>query len=248
MKVCCVTCTAGRLKCLERNVRMFLEQNIPDAVQLIYQNSSVPLQLDPSIPKDRVILVNNHLDLVTDRKYETLGAIYRDALTFVPKDVEVINHFDDDDFFLPQHISEGIKGLKESGKTAYKAKFSIFLTRGNPPELKENVMEPSIFVKKEHIERYGYGLETSAQHLTWVDPLARDKELFSNPEGIPTLAYNWNGMGEQVFKTSGDPNNPDNFKNYHNYSQDYGAGVLKPVPREVIEVYYNKIKPFYAPR
>lgn len=245
MKVCCITCTAGRLKCLERNVRMFLEQDYPDAVQLIYQNSPVPLQLDPSIPEGRVIIVNNHVDLVDGGRYKTLGAIYRDALTFVPQDVEIINHFDDDDFFLPQHISEGVKGLEESGKTAYKAKLSIFLTRGNLPVLMENVMEPSIFVKKSHIDKYGYGQETSAQHLQWVDPLINTKELFANPEGVPTLAYNWNGLGETTFKTSGNPRNPENFQNYHNYSQDYGAGNLLPVSKEEIETFYTQIKPFY---
>ena len=241
MKVCCITATCGRLHSLQRNVRMFLEQDYEDKVQLIFQNSPAHLQLDPSVPKE-VIIVNNHLDLQTGKRYETLGAIYRDALTFVPEDVEVINHFDDDDVFLPMHISEGVKGLLESGKTAYKCKKSIFLTRGNPAILTENVMEPSIFVKKGHVKKYGYGQETSAQHLQWVDPLLASKELFANPNGIPTLAYNWNGLGETVFKTSGDPKNPNNFKNYHTYSQDYGQGILTPVSKEEIREFYKKIK------
>lgn len=243
MKVCCITATCGRLHSLQRNVRMFLEQDYENSVQLIFQNSPAHLQLDPSIPKGKIIIINNHLDLQTGKRYETLGAIYRDALTFVPEDVEVINHFDDDDFFLKQHISEGVKGLIQSGKTAYKCKKTIFLTRGNPPILTENVMEPSIFVKKEHVLKYGYGQETTAQHLQWVNPLVNSNELFANPNGVPTLAYNWNGIGETVFKTSGDPKNPNNFKNYHNYSQDYGQGILSPVSKEEIEIFYNKIKP-----
>ncbi len=242
MKVCCITCTAGRLSCLERNVRMFLEQDYTNSIQLIYQNSPNYLQLHPSVPADRVIIVNNYLDLQTGKRYETLGAIYRDALSFVPDDVEVINHFDDDDFFLPNHISAGIAGLKKGG-TAYKSKKSIFLQRGLTPILSENVMEPSIFVMKEHVKKYGYGEETSAQHLQWVEPLIKTNELFSDPEGVPTLAYNWNALGETVFKTSGNAKNPENFKNYHRYSQDYGQGTLLPVSKKEIEIFYNKIKP-----
>ena len=241
LKICCVTCTAGRFSCLRRNVRMFLEQDYPNAIQLIYQNSPNYLQLDSSIPSEKVIIVNNYLDLQTGKRYETLGAIYRDALTFIPEDVNIINHFDDDDFFLPQHISKGIEGIIQSGKTAYKAKKSIFLQRGLLPILTENVMEPSIFVVKEHVQKYGYGQETSAQHLQWVDPLIRKEQLFSDPYGTPTLAYNWNALGEEVFKTSGNSKNPENFKNYHNYSQDYGQGILSPVSKEEIQEFYNKI-------
>jgi len=242
MKVVCITCTAGRLSCLERSVRMFLEQDYPDAIQLIYQNSPNYLQLDPSVPADKVIIINNYLDLKTGKRYETLGAIYRDALTFVPEGVDVINHFDDDDFFLPEHISKGIEGLISSGKTAYKAKKSIFLQKGLKPILTENVMEPSIFVKKEHIDKYGYSEETTAQHLQWVQPLIDSGDIYAPLDGTPTLAYNWNALGETVFKTSGNPKNPENFKNYHNYSQDYGQGVLLPVTKEEIQVFYNKIK------
>lgn len=241
MKVACITCTAGRLSCLERSVRMFLEQDYPDAIQLIYQNSPNYLQLHPSIPADKVIIINNYLDLKTGKRYETLGAIYRDALTFVPEGVDVINHFDDDDFFLPEHISKGVEGLISSGKTAYKAKKSIFLQKGLKPILTENVMEPSIFVKKSHLDIYGYGQETSAQHLQWVRPLVKEDEIFVDDNGTPTLAYNWNALGEQVFKTSGDPKNPNNFTNYHRYSQDYGQGVLSPVSKEEIQEFYNKI-------
>lgn len=243
LKVACITCTAGRLSCLKRNVRMFLEQDYPNAIQLIYQNSSVPLELGDDVPKGKVIIVNNHLDLVTGKKYETLGAIYRDAFSFVPTDVDVINHFDDDDFFLPEHISKGVEGLLASGKIAYKAKKSIFLQRGLAPILTENVMEPSIFVMKEHISKYGYGQETSAQHLQWVGPLVDSEQLHAPIDGTPTLAYNWNALGETVYKTSGDPNNTENFKNYHTHSQDYGAGILSPISKEAIQIFYNKIKP-----
>ncbi len=243
LKVCCITCTAGRLSCLRRNVRMFLEQDYENAVQLIFQNSSSPLQLGDDIPEGKVIIVNCPADLQTGEKYKTLGAIYRDALTFVPEDVDVINHFDDDDFFLPQHISLGVDGLKRGNSKAYKAKKSIFLQKGLKPILTENVMEPSIFVMKEHVQKYGYGQETSAQHLQWVEPLIKEGQLFADPEGIPTLAYNWNALGETVFKTSGDPKNPNNFTNYHRYSQDFGQGTLSPVSKQEIEIFYNKIKP-----
>lgn len=240
-KVCLITCTAGRASCLSRSIRMFLEQDYPNCIQLIYQNSAVAMTLDASIPKDKVILVNNSLDLVTGKRYETLGAIYRDALTFVPEDVEVINHFDDDDFFYSNHVSEGIKGLQAGEKTAYKALYSYYLSQEAPKALKKNVMEPSIFVKKEHIQKWGYGIETAAQHLKWVEPLSLEGEIWEDPNGIPTLLYNWNAVGSTVFKTSGDPNNPLNFNNYHTHSRDFPEGPIKPISPEQLQQYFNLI-------
>lgn len=239
--VALITCTAGRNSCLSRSIRMFLEQDYTDSIQLIYQNSPVPITLDESLPKDRFILVNNPLDLVTRERYNTLGAIYRDALTFVPDYINVINHFDDDDFFLSNHISEGMRGLAEGGKLAYKPLYSYYLSQGFPKALKKNVMEPSIFVKKEHVQEYGYGIETSAQHLQWVTPLVHMKELYEKTDGIPTLLYNWNAVGATVFKTSGDPKNPLNFTNYHNYSTDHSVSPVKPITKEELNQYFNLI-------
>ncbi len=229
MKVCVITCTKNRHTCLERSVRYFLDQDYDNCVQLIFNNSSEILKLSDEIPENKVILVNNHIDYNTGKGYKTLGAIYNDAITHIPEDVDVIGFWDDDDLFLPNHISEGVKGLQRGQLTAYKPKFSFYKS-GKIKKLVENTMEPSIFVKKSHIIEHGFGNETSAQHLKWVDPLVSSKQIYVDPDGIPTLIYMW-GENIPVFKTSGDPNNPNNFQNYHNFAKDVGDGVITPISK-----------------
>lgn len=227
MKVCVITATKGRHSCLERSVKCFLDQTYTNSVQLIYNNHCDFQRLNNNLPKDRFVLVNNCLSKKTNKPYTTLGEIYNDAITYVPEDCDVISFWDDDDLFLPLHIEEGVRGLERGGKLAYKPKKSYYSHSG-VISLMENTMEPSIFVKKEHILKHGFSEETSAQHLKWVDALIRENQIYVDENGMPTLIYMW-GDYIPVFKTSGDPNNPNNFKNYENFSKDIGDGIITPV-------------------
>lgn len=238
MKICLLTATCGRHYCIERSVRFFLNQDYENCVQLIYQNSSVPQRLNNHIDSNRVILINNHTDLHTRKPYETLGDIYRDALRFVPEDTDVINFFDDDDIFLPNHVSCGAAGLKKYGKTGYKPEKSLYRNVVKVT-LASNTLEPSIFVRAEHIRKYGFSKTTSDQHLSWVEPLI--PELFVDPKGIPTLCYNW-GDDFPTFKTSGAPGNPRNFDNYRKSSLDHGDGIITPISEIQCKKYYNLLE------
>lgn len=240
MKACVITATKGRHSHLERSVRLFLEQDYTNSVQLIYNNSCDPQRLNTSVSPNRVILVNNCIDSQTGQKYTSLGAIYNDAIKHIPEDVEVVSFWDDDDLFLKYHISEGVKGYQralEQGKIAYKPQKSYFKSNGRV-RLVENTLEPSIFVKKEHVLKHGFSLETTPQHLKWVHPLVDGNLILVEPKGAPTLIYNW-GDDLHTFKTSGDPMNPDNFRNYENYSQDQGDGIITPWQYEQVKKYYK---------
>lgn len=237
-----ITCTCGRHFAIERVVRFFLDQDYKGKhTLLIYNNSEVEQRLDNiDIPDNKkIILINNYKDLKTGDKYQTLGAIYRDALTFVPEDSEIINHADDDDFYLPYHISTGVKGYWEArrqNKKAFKPEQS-FYRDANGVHKASNTLEPSIFVSFEHLKEHGYGNETSAQHLKWIHPLVENNELFVDPLSPGTFIYTW--MGEDgVFKTSGAADNPNNFQNYRNYSQRHGDGVISPISNEDAKQYY----------
>ena len=233
LKVCLITATKGRHKQLERVVRFSLEQTYDNWVHLIYNNSPVELQLDDILPADKYILINNHKDLITKQDYKTLGDIYRDIMTFLPDDIDVINFMDDDDVFLPNHVEEGVKGLIRGKKKAYKPKKSWY-RHGRKNELVENTLEPSIFVYADHIREFGFSSETTAQHLQWVNPLVYHKEIFVDPEGKPTYICDWS---QQIptFKTSGDPHNPSNFDNYTSNSQDHGDNIISPCSKEIGE-------------
>ncbi len=237
MKVCAITATAGRHKCMERSLRFFLDQDYAHCVQLIYQNSAFEQRLNINVDKSKVILVNQNIDKETHHAYKTLGGIYRDAIKRIPSDTDVVVFWDDDDIFLPNHITEGVKGMLRGGKKAYKPSRSYY--RGSEGvNLVSNTLEPSIFVRFDHIKEHGFHETTSDQHLKWVDALISENELFCDDEGVPTLCYNW-GDNFPTFKTSGDPNNPLNFSNYHQHSKDHGDGILTPISRAEADKYYS---------
>lgn len=227
MKVCAITATKNRHKQLERVVRFMLDQTYDNWVHLIYNNAPTNQRLNENLPKGKFILVNKHLSLRTGKPYDNLGDIYNDILQFVPQDIDVITFMDDDDIFLQNHLEEGIKGLERGGLTAYKPAKSWFKQGKSIPILVSNTLEPSIFVRADHIRKYGFSEETTAQHLKWVNPLVYENQIFVDPSGPATYICDWS-QEIPTFKTSGDPNNPNNFNNYSTHSQDKGDGIITP--------------------
>lgn len=237
MKVCLITATKGRHALLERSVRFSLDQTYHDIVHLIYNNSEIDQRLNNNLLTGKYILVNNHIDKVTNLPYTNLGAIYRDALSYIPEDVEVITHFDDDDVFLPNHVHEGVKGLIKGRKTAYKPQKSFYKTRKGI-SLMNNVLEPSIFVKKEHVMKYGYSKTSTPQHLQWLQPLIDSGDIFEDKDGLPTLIYDWS-HDIPTYKASGNHKNPDNFSNFEKASSDHGDRIITPISAIKAQIYYK---------
>lgn len=243
LNICCITATAGRVTCLKRAIKYFINQNYEGPhTMLIFNNSEVEQKLNTQDLPDnkKIILVNRHISRETNKPYKNLGEIYRDAMLYIPEQCEIITHSDDDDTFLPNHISEGVKGIKKAfkqGKTAYKPKYSYLRGVDFKTALVENTLEPSIFLTKQHLFTYGYGDYSTEQHLTWYDPLHKENKLFIDPDGKPTLIYDWSGT-QGVFKTSGDYQNPQNFSNYRTHSKDHGDGLLTSASDEEVSKYY----------
>lgn len=239
--LCALTATCGRHYHLEHLLKQFMDQDYPgDSLLLLYNNSEIAQQLAPlKMPANkRVFLINNSLDKQTLQPYTNLGAIYRDMLLYVPPLTDVVVHMDDDDAYLPSHFSEGVKGWQKAkalGKKAYKPQQSWYRHSGGT-ELAGNTLEPSIFMDKDHLLQHGYGLTTADQHLSWYWPLGED--LLVDPEGMPTFIYVWDGK-DPVWKTSGDPSNPNNFHNYRSYSNDHGDRMVSPVSDKKIAPYYQ---------
>lgn len=239
MKVCLLTCTKNRHRQLERVVRFVLDQTYSDWVHVIYNNSPSELRLNSNLPKEKFILINNHLNLKTKQPYKTLGEIYNDAITFIPDDVQLVNFMDDDDIYLPNHIEEGVKGYIRNAVKAYKPKKSYY-KHGKRLDLMENVLEPSIFVEKSHILEYGFGDESVAQHHQWLRPLELSSQIKADPDGIPTYICDWS-QEIATYKTSGNPKNPKNFETYTQFSKDVGDGIITPCSQSLAE-HYCRIK------
>lgn len=247
MKVTAIMATCGRHKLAERSIRFFLDQDYTGMHELlIYNNSSVPQSLSnfpTGFPGKLITLVNQSTANRTNQPYQNLGDIYNDALRYVSPDTEVIIHWDDDDIFLPNHITEGIKGLRRAidfGKIAYKPAESYYRHPGGV-QLMNNTLEPSIFVAAHHIKTYGYSETTTDQHLQWVNPLVYEQKIFVDATGVPTLIYNWGDVEIPTFKTSGNAGHPNNFKNYRDFSRDHGDQVLNPWSKEDVQKYYELV-------
>lgn len=238
-----MTVTYGRHACLERALRFFLNQDDLNCIQLIYNNAGVEQRLNSHLlGNDRVILVNNNIDLKTRKPYSNVGSIFRDAITFVPKDVEVITHFDDDDIFLPNHVSQGIFGMEKArklGKKAYKPYNSYYKSAGSIV-LVHNTMEPSIFVNYDYIIKKGYRETFVDYNQGWLDPLLESDSILIDPQGIPTMIYDWSGQ-IGVFKMSGGSNDDNNFRSHKKRSLDHGDQIITPISQIKAQELY-KIK------
>lgn len=262
MNVCAIMATCGRHTLAERSLGMFLEQiDTQDTKNiyslLIYNNSDVSIKLAENFMDNvkglkSVLLVNEHRDSKTGQRYTDLGAIYRDALKHIPDNTDIITHWDDDDLFLPNHLSEGVKGLERGYNMdteeqhppvdckAYKPAKSYYRHPGGV-DLMSNTLEPSIFVEAEVIKEQGYGTGTTDQHLQWVNYLVYGKHIFVDEKGPSTLIYNWGDTDIPTFKTSGNAGNPSNFDNYRTFSKDHGDRILTPWTREHLQPYYDLV-------
>ena len=243
MHVISLCATTGRHSLLERSVKMFIDQDFDgEHTLLIYNNSTVEQELAPlTLPANKhLILINQSFDSQTKQPYSSLGQIYNDILIYIPDNCNLVSFWDDDDIFLPNHISEGVKGYIKGQKKAYKPLKSYYRS----PEavvLVQNTMEPSIFVQKSHILNHGFSLVTTEQHLQWLHPLIENKEIFVDPDGVPTLIYDWGNTGFLTYKTSGDMHNPLNFNNCRANSKDHGDRIITPWDENQMNSIYNLI-------
>jgi hypothetical protein len=268
--VICLCATCGRHTLMERSLRLFLEQDYEGKhTLLIHNNSEIPLKFidlrDLGLIENNkhVYLWNSHIDPKTNKPYKTLGEIYNSELGYVQslfilegkidfinmtyKVFDIVTHWDDDDLFLPNHISEGVKGYlraKEEDKLAYKPKQSWYRHAGGLTLL-ENNLEPSVFVDFDFLKETGYSDTTTEQHLQWYGKLGVEDKILIDPKGIPTLIYNWgdsvNDTTAYTFKTSGDCSNPENFNNYRKYSRDHGDKILTPWDKKDVQKYYDLV-------
>lgn len=243
MHVLALMATCGRHRCAERALTCFLEQDYEgEHTLLIHNNSPVEQQLSlPELPPNKKVILLNKSTGNDGGRYNSLGAIYNDTIQEAPKEVDIIIHWDDDDIYLPNHISAGVAGYNAMNKNniAYKPAFSFF-RHADGVGVVQNTLEPSIFVKASHIFEHGYSDTTSDQHMKWLSAL--EDKIFVDPSGIPTLVYNWGDKDIPTFKTSGNPDNPQNFDNYRNFSQEHGDLILSPIPAEDMHIYYQQIR------
>ena len=240
--VIAICATKNRHTHLEKLVRCFLDQDYEGShTLLIYNNAFESQELGKiDLPSNKkIILINNCMDLKTGMAYTNLGSVYRDALEFLTEDYDIATHMDDDDVYLPNHISEGVKGMSFD-YLAYKPATSYYLDSTGLTE-QSNVLEPSIFVNFKYLKDAGY-FETNVNlHHKWLKDLLETNKILVAKDGLPTFIYDWSGI-IPVWKTSGDPDNPENFNNYTKNSKDWGDRIITPVDKSITKYYLNLTK------
>lgn len=128
MRVFAILATCGRHTCLERSVKMFLDQDYKYKHLIIFQNSEHFQELDSGDDYSWFdVTVINQPKNIDGKNYTSLGDIYNTAkelMNFYSKagyidfveERDIITFWDDDDLFLPDHISKGVEGLKKGWK------------------------------------------------------------------------------------------------------------------------------------
>ena len=243
-----LTCTHGRFKCLQRNLRCYLDQEHDGYSAMFICNSGKPLKLDPriEIPENKQIYIDN----CGIMNFQSVGEKYNHALkmsmSLFPH-AQYITSADDDDIFLPDHLQQGQRGIEKAtdqGRCAYKPQKSYFRYRHSPEDIRvskaENNLEPSIFVQVEWLEQYGYAPVSVKYHQQWLDPLIEQDKILIDPEGKSTLIYNW-GDTWDTYKMSGSgEDTQQNFLQHKRRSIDMGQGFLTPIKDN--SIYYNEVK------
>jgi len=242
--VSCVMTTYGRTTCVQNSILMFLKQDYVGEKELIIYNTDIdyPFELGETLLPyaNQIKIINNNTDRITNKDYNNVGAIRRDALTYASNELYIC--WDDDDIFLPYNIKQCVAGLLKSGKRAWKPKYSFFWA-GKEPEFAENVMEASVIVYLDEIKKRGFRQETGSEHCGWYQELVDEGKFFVDEDSIPAYCFNWSrSTGPSDHKQSGDINNPNNFENHKKHSTDH---ALKPLELINSNTLYNIYDKFY---
>lgn len=244
MFVSLITCFHGRAEKVERILRFYLDQDYDGPSELIlFNNANEPQVLaDFPIPDNkRITLINNNLDLITGQPYTNTGDIFRDALTFISDQSDLVNFFDSDDIFLPIHISAGVRGMKKASnqrQIAYKPYYSYFLYQDKVTK-EHNNLEPSIFIDYEFIKQAGFDKTSASYHNAWLLKLRSRNLMLEDKDGPETLLYDWSS-GHNTYKISGSGDDSMvNFLKHRSFETDFGDGILEPISKERANLLYK---------
>lgn len=222
--VTCVCPTYGRFEALRLSISFFLLQDYPYKHMLILNDAPVPI----TTPFPFIEVINR------EEWIPTLGR-KRQALLLLAKS-SVLAHWDDDDVYLPWHLSQCVNRLRDSGKGFVKPRRSLFLTGiGNHSSLRgpmANNFEGSIVFRKEAAIRYGgYTPDASGQTMPMLNKAgkAKDYEKF-DPEPGPSYIYRW---AEGLFHISGGGNEEGSSEKFRQRNYDFGEGKGDLTPRDV---------------
>ena len=239
--VSCLMTTYGRFECVERSIACWLNQDYPNKELVILNTAETHLELSANLQNKGIRIVNSNLIAGTNTPYSNVGQIRQDILRHAFGEYYIC--WDDDDFYMPYHISNGMKYILSTGKKAYKPMRSFWSPDGGTTiEYAQNSMEASIIVKLEEIKKFGFANSNGAEHLTWLDALKDSGELDENYDVYPFESYMY-VWGEDIasHKQSGSITNPNCFEEHKAKSIDFGVRPLDIYSPLRMKLWYQKI-------
>ena len=247
-KVSSILCTYGRFNTVRQSITLWKYQDYDNKELIIFNTAPVPIELDESLKDYDIKVVNQQTETSKKKKYKSLGKIREDSLELATGDV--YSCWDDDDLFLPWHLSQGIRELTDNDlKSWMPAKSYWSPNNGETFEHARNSMEATVFVYIDVLKKYGFAYENGTEHVPWRKGLVDDGLLSEDTEVTPfeSYAYMW-GSSIAPHKTSGSVNNPNNFNDHKEQSVDFGKGEkLTFVSDEHVErLFINVYKSFQS--
>lgn len=238
--VSCICTTYGRHASMNRLLACWLAQDYQKKELVILNTAPVDLFLSADLKgRGDIRLFNQQNYSKSGKPYTNVGHVREDATRLARGDVWCLA--DDDDLYLPNHISNGVSGLVGCGKSGWKPAKSWFTKDGGVNfEWARNAMEASAFVYMENIRRLGFRPESGPENLAWMDGLKREGQFVEDEQAKSTYVYTW-GDPIAPHKQSGDMMNVNNFENHKRFSCDFGVGV--PLDgRFVLSGYWERLK------
>lgn len=241
-KVSFICTSYRRYRCVQRIIKQYLLQDYSNKELIILNTDPEHLfKLDSSLENENIIVVNNHLDYVTNKPYTNRGDICRDAVKHATGDFFMLA--DDDDIYLPWHIRQAVDGITANGLDSWKPELSFFKTRIKLEETR-NTMEASIIVKMHRIKQIGFRSDlTGYEGISWYTQLRNEGQLVEHEKYyIPSYCFNWGDPQELAgHKQSGDIDNPDNFENHKVASNDISNEPLTPCTDDIVKELYSSL-------
>jgi len=243
--VTCLCPTYGRFECLRLSLACFLAQDYPGEKRLLILNDApVPLSVDTgnwSLVTGRgpsVTVVNSPC------RFGSLGE-KRQAL-LEASSTELAAHWDDDDLYLPWHLTRSVEALQALDVGAVKSAGGWYM-KGRAPALEvrgpcHNVFEGTmVFRREEALALGGYPPLHSGQAKALLGAFEKAGRLYRIPDDYvgarpptagelavpapstpgPSYVYRWaNGVGH----ISAVGNKPESAERFRASNQDFGDG------------------------
>ncbi len=268
--VTCLCPTYGRFARLREALACFLAQDYPNKRLLILNDAPEPLFLSHTTPhgsaygpewEDQGL----HIINAEPNTFANLGE--KRQVLLVAAQTPLVAHWDDDDLYLPWHLSRAVAALLARDVGCVKARGAWYLT--GPRDALEcqgvhhNVFEGTmVFRRQEALDLGGYPPKHSGQAKALMDAFERAGRLYkisddgnddprrfpavvSTQDGKPSAeqcqvsyAYRWHdGVGH----ISGIGNKPGALQRFEAQNRDFGNG--QPLTPGDLEPYWEALAP-----